>query len=95
MTMTRTPTDRGYAFIKTNLDGTKTVYVAAAVAGAQPVDVFATHLSRPGVQISPGVRTVPAGDMVRTSGIVHVTSVDEDYVLLQGPRGGPGPILGG
>ncbi len=93
--MTRTPTDRGYAFIKTNLDGTKTVYVAGAVAGPQPVDVFATHFSRPGVQITPGVRTVPAGDMVRTSSIVHVTSTDEDIVLIRGLRSGPGPILGG
>jgi hypothetical protein len=92
---TRTPTDRGYAFIKTNLDGTKTVYVAAAVAGTQPVDVIATHLFRPGVQITPGVRTVPAGDMLRTSGIVHVTSIDEDYVLIRGLRGGPGPVLAG
>ncbi|MEV4759737.1 hypothetical protein AB0J86_32220 [Micromonospora sp. NPDC049559] len=92
--MTRTPTDRGYAFIKNNLDGTKTVYVAGAVAGTQPVDVFATHFSRPGVQITPGVHTVPAGDMVRTSGIVHVTSTDGDFVLIRGLRSGPGPILG-
>jgi hypothetical protein len=91
--MTRTPTDRGYAFIKNNVDGTKNVYVAVGFSGTEPTDVVAMHLSRPGVNLAAGVGTVAAGSMVRTTRPVHVTSGDDNIVQIRGARADRGMLF--
>lgn len=92
--MTATPTDRGIAYILDNADGTKNVYVAAA-AGADdaPQDVFAMHLAATTVTMAPGVRTVQAGKMRRTTEVVHVTGDNIDSVEVHAHRKDFGPIL--
>lgn len=92
--MTATPTDRGIAFIRTNPDGTKNVYVAMGVSsGNAPQDVFAIHVNRPGVDIPAGVKTVKAGSMIRTVDAVQVTSDSSNVVRLGARRSGLGPLL--
>ena len=92
---TRTPTDRGVAFIKNNPDGTSSVYVAADVAAdGSPQDVISMHLNRPGVDIDGAIRLVSAGSMRRTAGQVRVSSGPEDVVLVKPGRSGMGPLLG-
>jgi hypothetical protein len=94
--MTATPTDHGIAFIKTNPDGTKNVYVAVA-AGADnaPQDVVAMHLNRPTVELDPSIRTVAAGAMIRTAGPVHVISGPEsnEEVRIRAHHADLGPLL--
>lgn len=92
--MTATPTDRGIAFIRTNPNGTKNVYVAMGVSsGNAPEDVFAIHVNRPGVEVSSGVKTVKAGSMIRTVGAVQVTSDSSNVVRLTARRTDLGPLL--
>src|SRR5262245_51763795 len=91
--MTVTPTDRGIAFIKQNPDGTKNVYVAAGVSGTAPEDVMAMHLDRKTVALGPGVETVAADGMARTTEVVHVTSDADGVVHVIARRTGLGPLL--
>lgn len=91
--MTRTPTDRGIAFIKENADGTKNVYVAVAVTGTGPEDVIAMHLDRQTVDLGPGVATVAAGKMVRTTEAVHVSSGADGTVRISARHRNLGPLL--
>lgn len=92
---TRTPTDRGIAFIKENPDGTSNVYVAAdAAADGSPQDVISVHLNRPGVDVHAAIRLVSVGSLRRTTGQVRVTSGPEDVVLVRPGRSGMGPLLG-
>jgi len=91
--MTRTPTDRGIAFIKTNSDGTKNVYVAMAVTGTLPEDVVAMHLNRAQVSVGGGVQLVESGGMSRTTEAVHVSSGEDDIVQIQARKRNLGPLL--
>lgn len=91
--MTRTPTDRGIAFIRTNTDGTKNVYVAVGVAGNTPEDVVAMHLNRPSVSVGGGVTLVEAGALSRTTEAVHVTSGEDGVVQLHARKRNLGPLL--
>jgi hypothetical protein len=91
--MTRTPTDRGIAFIRTNADGTKNVYVAMGIAGTTPEDVIAMHLNRPSVAVGNGVTLVAAGAMSRTTEAVHVSSGEDDVVQLQARKRNLGPLM--
>jgi hypothetical protein len=88
-----TPTDRGYAFIGANGDGTSNVYVAIGVAEDRPEDVIAVHYNRPTIKIDPRVRTIPAGSMRRTTEISHVFADAEGVVHISRRRTGPGPLL--
>jgi len=91
--MTRTPTDRGIAFIKENANGTKNVYVAVGVAGTAPEDVVAMHLDRQFVAIGSGVQTVGAGAMSRTTEAVHVSSDADGVVYINSRQRNLGPML--
>jgi hypothetical protein len=91
--VTVTPTDRGIAFIKDNADGTKNVYVAVGVTGNRPEDVIAMHLDRTTIDVGPGVRTMPAGAMSRTTEVVHVSSDTAGVVHLVARRTDLGPLL--
>jgi hypothetical protein len=91
--MTNTPTDRGYAFIRNNANGTKNVYVAVAVAGIEPEDVVAMHLDRQNVAIGSGIQTVVAGAMLRTTEAVHVSSDPNGVVYINPRKRGLGPLM--
>jgi hypothetical protein len=93
--MTQTPTDRGIAFIRSNLDGTKNVYVAIAAAGDTPEDVVAMHLDRQTVSLDPGVEVIAAGAMSRTTETVHVSSDSDGVVHVRPRRKDLGPLLAG
>ncbi|MFJ8544425.1 hypothetical protein ACIRFH_20800 [Streptomyces sp. NPDC093586] len=73
--MTRTPTDRGVAFVDEKTDGTRLVYVALGVASdGSPQEVFAVHrlTADDRLDIDPAVRMVAAGSMTRSSEPVRV-----------------------
>lgn len=94
--MTLTPTDRGIAFIATNPDGTKNVYVAGAVgSGGDPQDVIAMHLKRPSVDVEDGIELVASGSMVRTTGSVRVFSgpKSSEVVRIRTHNSGPEPLF--
>lgn len=93
--MTATPTNQGYAFIKTNSDGTKDVYIAVGVADNKPQDVVAMHLNRPEVDIEPGIHTVAAGSMIRTTAPVHISSGprSNETVRIRSHRRDSGPLV--
>jgi hypothetical protein len=90
----RTPTDRGIAFILENANGTKNVYVASgATASNSPQDVFAMHLSQESVQLAPGVQTVKAGTMSRTTKPVAVTTDEAGVVHVMSHASDFGPLM--
>ncbi|MFC9627476.1 hypothetical protein ACFTXM_48610 [Streptomyces sp. NPDC056930] len=83
--MTRTPTDRGVAFVKDQADGTHLVYVALGVASdGSPQEVFAVHRTTAGVSlaIDPAVRLIPAGGLRRTSEPVRVFGQGDTVRLM-------------
>jgi hypothetical protein len=50
------PTDRGYAVISSNDDGTMTVKIATCIENDQPVGICAQHARAPAVRVDPAVR---------------------------------------
>ena len=53
-------TDRGYAVISRNDDGTMTVKIATGMENCHPVGIYAQHVRAPAVRIDPTVRWVRA-----------------------------------
>jgi exoribonuclease II len=66
------PTDRGYAVIIRNQDGTSTVMVATGIENKQPVGVFAKHVGVTAVSIDPAVKLVRTASHQFTTQIVEV-----------------------
>ncbi|MDI2131062.1 hypothetical protein [Yinghuangia seranimata] len=94
--MRASPTDRGYAYLKTNADGTTDVYVAVGVGTDDaPEDIFAVHFNRDRVAVADDVRTVAVGAMRRTTEAVQVTKDAGHVVHIRGRNRGYGPLLGG
>lgn len=95
--MTRgTPTDRGYAFIGANDDGTSNIYVAAGITAAgRPEDIIAVHYRRSSIVLDPRLTTVAAGPMRRTTEITHVNTDADGVVHIHGRRAGLGPLIAG
>ncbi|MFD4898951.1 hypothetical protein [Streptomyces sp. NPDC058411] len=93
--MTRTPTDRGVAFVKDQTDGSHLVYVALGVTpDGTPQEVFAVHRTTPGVglTIDPAVQMISAGGLRRTSEPVSVFGSD-DSVQVTPVSSGLGRLL--
>jgi hypothetical protein len=89
-----TPTDRGYAFIGANDDGTSNIYVAVGVTAAgRPEDVIAVHYRRSSVALDPQLTMVSAGPMRRTTEITHVNADADGVVHIRGRRTGLGPLF--
>jgi hypothetical protein len=89
-----TPTDRGYAFIGANDDGTSNVYVSAGVTAAgSPEDIIAVHYSRSSIALDPRLTMVAAGPMRRTTEITHVNADTDGVVHIRGRRAGLGPLF--
>jgi len=66
------PTDRGYAVIIRNQDGTTTVMVCTGIENKQPVGVFAKHVAASKVSIDPNVKLVRTASHGFTTQIVEV-----------------------
>lgn len=88
--MTRTPMDRGFAFIKRNADGTSEVTVAEAVsASGTPEKIVAVHFDRPGVDIGGSLTFVRAGgNITRTTeeALVRGGGTDGEVVRIRADR---------
>lgn len=76
------PTDRGYAVISSNEDGTVTVKVCTAIEKGQPVGVYAQHVRAPAIRVDPGVRLVSTASYHYTTKVVEV-SCGGDAVLVR------------
>jgi hypothetical protein len=89
-----TPTDRGYAFIGANDDGTSNIYVAIGVtASGRPEDVIAVHYRRSNITLDPHLTMVPAGSMRRTTEIAHVNADADGIVHIRRRHAGLGPLF--
>jgi hypothetical protein len=67
------PTDRGYAVISNNEDGTVHVRVCTAIEHGQPVGVYAQHVRAPFLRVDPGVHLVRADGYRYTTQVVEVS----------------------
>jgi hypothetical protein len=81
--VTRTPIDRGFAFIKINTDGTSDVTVATKIgARSTAEEIISVHYNRPSVDLGKSVDTVQAGgNMIRTVEPALVRSGPDDEVV--------------
>lgn len=75
------PTDRGYAVISNNEDGTVDVNICTAIENGKPVGIYARHVRAPYLRIDPGVH------LVRTDSHRYTTSV------VEVSRGGGGVLV--
>lgn len=66
-------TDRGYAVIVPNEDGSVTVKVATGIEHGRPVGVYAEHVRPPGVHIDPRVTLVRTAAHHYTAQVVEVS----------------------
>lgn len=70
------PTDRGYAVIIRNQDGTFTVMVATGIENKQPVGVYAKHVGVTAVSVDPAVKIVRTASHRFTTQVVEVFPAD-------------------
>ena len=66
-------TDRGYAVISSDDQGTVTVAVCSSLRDGRPADMFARHVGPPKIMIDPAVRVIQDGGLSRTAEIVEVS----------------------
>jgi hypothetical protein len=66
------PTDRSYAVIPSNGDGTMTVKIATGIENGQPAGIYAQHVRAPAVHVDPAVRWVRAVSHQYTAKVVEV-----------------------
>ena len=66
-------TDRGYAIISSDSQGTVTVAVCTSLADGRPADVFAKHVGPPKITIDPAVQIIQAASARRTAQVVEVS----------------------
>jgi len=67
------PTDRGYAVISRNDDGTVDVSISTGIKNGKPVGVYARHVRAPRLHVDPGVQLVRAGSHQYTTSVVEVS----------------------
>ncbi len=67
------PTDRGYAVISHNDDGTVDVDICTAIENGKPVGIYARHVRAPRLEVDPGVRLARAGSHRYTTSVVEVS----------------------
>ena len=77
-----TPTDRGYAFVTTDRDGTTTVSVAANIADGSPVGVYAEHVGATGVRVEPDIRLIERDGSRFIAEAVEVFGDDDGIVHI-------------
>lgn len=79
------PTDRGYAVLSSNDDGTVTVRIATGIENGEPVGIYAQHVRAPAVRVNPAVRWVSADARRYTARVVEVFT-GGDAVIIRTPR---------
>lgn len=79
------PTDRGYAVISGNDDGTVTVKIATGIEKGQPVGIYAQHVRAPALRVDPAVRWVSAASYRYTAKVVEVFT-GGGAVIIRAPR---------
>lgn len=67
------PTDRGYAVISHNDDGTVDVDICTAIENGRPVGIYARHVRAPRLNVDPGVRMIRTGSVRYTTSVVEVS----------------------
>ena len=82
-----TPTDRGYAVVQDNKDGTATVLVCTGLKNGNPVGTYARHTEVPTVHIDQAVAFRGASAHRYTTEIVEVFG-DDSGVHIQVPKSG-------
>jgi hypothetical protein len=80
------PTDRGYAVMSSNDDGTVTIQIATGIEMGQPVGIYAQHVRAPAVRIDPAVRWVRAASHQYTAKVVEVFT-GGGVVIIRVPTG--------
>lgn len=83
------PTDRGYAVVSSNDDGTLTVQIATGIEKGQPVGIYARHVRAPAVRVDPAVRWVSAASYRYTAKVVEVFTGGNAAVIIRAPKGLP------
>lgn len=79
------PTDRGYAVISQNQDGTVNVQVSTAIENGRPRGVYAEYVRARSVRIDPEVRLVRAAAHRYTTSVVEVSS-GRTAIWLRAPK---------
>jgi hypothetical protein len=79
------PTDRGYAVISRNADGTSTVKVGTAIVHGQPKGVYAKYANVRSVEIDPAVHLARTAHYRYTTSVVEVFSA-QGYVIVRSPK---------
>ena len=85
------PTDRGYAVVSDNDDGTTTVMVCTGIEDGEPINVFAMHVRQPKVAIGSDVRLIHAKSYRHTDQLVEVF-VGDGAVHVCAPSRRKGPL---
>lgn len=83
------PTDRGYAVVSSNDDGTVTVKIATGIEKGQPVGIYAQHVRAPAVRVDPAVRWVRTATYHHTAKVVEVFAGGNAAVFIRAPKGLP------
>lgn len=83
------PTDRGYAVVSSNDDGTLTVKIATGIEKGRPVGIYAQHVRAPAVRVDPAVRWIGAASYHYTAKVVEVFAGANAAVMIRAPRGLP------
>ncbi len=79
------PTDRGYAVMSRNDDGTVTVKIATGIENGRPVGVYAQHVAAPAIRVDPAVRWVRDASYHYTAKVVEVFT-GGDAVIIRVPN---------
>ena len=87
------PTDRGFAVIGTNDDGTWTVQICTGFKQGRPVGVYARHVQAPALKLDPAIRLSGTGTHQYTTEVVEVFTDAGGGVTVRLP--GLGLPLGG
>ena len=82
------PTDRGYAVLSRNDDGTMTVKIATGIEKGKLVGVYAQHVQAPALRVDPAIRWVSAAAHRYTANVVEVFAAG-GAVIIRTPRGLP------
>ena len=77
------PTDRGYAVLTDNPDGTTTVRVCTSVENGEPVNVYAAHVNAPAVQVAADVKLFHTGAFRYTAKMVEVLNGEGGAVVVR------------
>ena len=79
------PTDRGYAVISRNDDGTVNVRIGTAIEHGRPRGVYAEYARAAAVRVDPAVHLARVGASRYTTSVVEVSSSGTS-VLVRAPK---------